>query len=216
MKAPLQITFRNMQPSPAVEEWIFAAAEKLETAYPRIMRCHIVVDAPHQHRVKGVLYHVSIDLRVPGGELVIKRAPNPRNQARQAGTGKVAKDLEIDAPRKDLRLAIDAAFRTAGRRLQDYARRQSGRVKAHETVLKAHVAKIFPGSYGFLTTEDGREIYFHKQSVLSPGFSRLRVGTPVTFVDEQGEEGTQASTVRIIGTIPSRARAKAATNTSRR
>jgi cold shock CspA family protein len=84
--------------------------------------------------------------------------------------------------------------------LQDYARRQSGFVKTHELPLKARVSKLLPDEgYGFLATEDGGEIYFHKQSVLNHGFARLQVGTAVTFVEEQGEKGPQASTVRILG-----------------
>jgi cold shock CspA family protein len=58
--------------------------------------------------------------------------------------------------------------------------------------------------YGFLATEDGREFYFNKQSVLNRGFARLQVGTGVTFVEEQGEKGPQASTVRIISKARSR------------
>jgi cold shock CspA family protein/ribosome-associated translation inhibitor RaiA len=200
MKIPLQITFRNMEPSPIVEEWIRAEADKLETFHSSIMGCRVVVEIPHRHRINGMLYHIRIDLTVPGGELVIKRQANPRNQARQAGKIEATKSLEKESPHKDLRLAIDDAFRSTGRRLQDYARRQSGHVKKHEIPLEARVTKLLPDEgYGFLTTEDGREIYFHKQSVLNRGFARLRVGTAVAFVEEQGDKGPQASTVRIIG-----------------
>ena len=203
MKAPLQVTFRNMEPSATVEEWIRAEAEKLETFYDSIMDFRVVVEIPHRHRSKGTAYHIRIDLRVPGGELVINREPNLRNRARQTGKGEVTKSLEMAAPHKDLRMAIDDAFRIAGRRLQDYARRQSGYVKTHEVPLKARVTTVLPEKgYGFLTTEDGREIYFHKQSVLNRGFARLRVGTGVIFAEEQGEKGPQASTVRIASSIP--------------
>jgi cold shock CspA family protein len=53
--------------------------------------------------------------------------------------------------------------------------------------------------YGFLQTADGREIYFHKNSVLQPGFDRLEVGTEVYYAEEAGEKGPQASTVRLAG-----------------
>lgn len=144
MKAPLQVTFRNMEPSTVVEGWIRAEAGKLETFYSSIMGFRVAVEMPHRHHVKGIPYHIRIDLRVPGGELVFNRQPNPRNQARQAGKGKVTKSLEMAAPHKDLRLAIDDAFRIAGRRLQGYARRQSGHVKTHELPLKARVTKLLP------------------------------------------------------------------------
>jgi cold shock CspA family protein len=50
-------------------------------------------------------------------------------------------------------------------------------------------------TYGFLTSDDGREIYFHKNSVLGRAFPPLHVGTAVRFVEEAGEKGPQASTV---------------------
>jgi len=60
---------------------------------------------------------------------------------------------------------------------------------------------LFPKQdYGFLETPDGREIYFHRNSVLHPGFDRLEIGTEVRFVEELGQEGPQASTVAIVGT----------------
>ena len=102
-------------------------------------------------------------------------------------------------PHKDLRQAINDAFKAAGRRLQDYARRQRGDIKSHELPSEARVSKIFPREgYGFLTSDDGREIYFHKNSILGRAFPRLTVGTTVRFVEEQGEKGPQASTVRIV------------------
>jgi cold shock CspA family protein len=53
--------------------------------------------------------------------------------------------------------------------------------------------------YGFLETPDGREVYFHKNSVLHNGFEQLKVGTEVYYAEEQGEKGPQASTVRVVG-----------------
>jgi cold shock CspA family protein len=53
--------------------------------------------------------------------------------------------------------------------------------------------------YGFLEAPDGREVYFHRNSVLNGGFDRLTPGTRVAFAEEAGEEGPQASTVRRAG-----------------
>ena len=52
--------------------------------------------------------------------------------------------------------------------------------------------------FGFLQSADGREIYFHKNSVLD-GLSRLKVGTRVAFAEEADEKGPQASTVKLLG-----------------
>jgi cold shock CspA family protein len=55
------------------------------------------------------------------------------------------------------------------------------------------------GKFGFLQAADGHEVYFHRNSVLDDAFSRLTVGTHVTFVEEIGEKGSQASTVKLLG-----------------
>jgi cold shock CspA family protein len=200
VKVPLQITFRNMKPSTEVENLIRAAAVKLETFYRQIMGCRVAVDVPHRHHRRGPRHHVRIDLTMPGGEIVINREPSLGARARHLRELEITKKGELRDAQKDLRFAIESAFRIAGRRLQDYARRQGGQVKTHVTQCSARVQRLFPSkSYGFLITPDGREIYFHKASVLRRGFLRLKIGTRVCFAEEAGEKGAQASTVRIMG-----------------
>lgn len=75
-----------------------------------------------------------------------------------------------------------------------------GNVKVHEPAPLGEVVAIDrDGGFGFLRTPDGREIYFHGNSVLAGGFAKLEVGMRVTFAEEDGEKGPQASTVRIAG-----------------
>jgi len=173
MRLPLQITVRNVSLSEVAKDDIREKAAKLDTFCDRIMSCRVVVEAPHRHRHQGLLYNVRIDMTVPGGELVVKREPH-----------------------EDVYVAIRDAFDAARRQLQDYVRRQRGDVKIHEGAPHARVNKLFPEEgYGFLETPDGREIYFHRNSVLNAGFDRLEIGTLVRFAEEEGEQGSQASTV---------------------
>ena len=206
MENPLQITFRNMPHSPAIEESIREKAAKLDSYYDRIMGCHVVVEAPHRHHHKGKAYLVRIDLTVPGGELVINRVRKRLNAAMLRDPDVAGNDLaESHEPSKhaaheDVYVAIRDAFNSAGRKLQDYARKRRGKVKVHEPAPLARVTKLFPEEdYGFLETPDGREIYFHKNSVLQPGFDQLEVGMDVCFTEAAGEKGPQASTVRLAG-----------------
>ena len=202
MKLPVQITFRNMDRSEAIEEWIRAEAAKLDTFYNRIMRCRVAIEVPHRHHRKGSSYRLRIDLTVPGEEIVVKRQPSLSHRVQQLGETEIKKHLELATPHKNLRLAINDAFKAAGRRVQDYARRRRGDVKSHAPLRLARVSKILPDEgYGFLTSDDNRGIYFHKNSVLNGAFSRLKVGTVVRFLEEQGEKGPQASTVRIAGRL---------------
>ena len=157
-----------------------------------------MVEIPHRHHRKGSPYHIRIDLTVPQGEIVVRREPSLSAQARHLGEREIKKHAEVKTTHKNLRIAIDEAFKAAGRRLQDYARRQRGDTKSHAPLPEARVSKIFPHEgYGFLTSDDGREIYFHKNSVLGRAFPHLKVGTTVSFVEEPGEKGPQASTVRV-------------------
>jgi cold shock CspA family protein len=199
MKSELQITYRNMKPSTEVEKWIRAEAAKLDTLYSRVMGCRVAVEVPHRHHRKGSPYHIRIDLTMPGGEIVVKREPSLNARARHLGEPEIKKQTEVKVPHKQLRQAINDAFRAAGRRLQDYARRQRGDIKSPTLLPEARVNKILlQEGYGFLISDDGREIYFHKNSVLGRAFPRLQVGTTVRFVEEAGEKGPQASTVRVV------------------
>jgi len=54
---------------------------------------------------------------------------------------------------------------------------------------------------GFILSADGREIYFHRNSVAGEAFDKLRVGDEVRFVAQESESarGPQASTVVLQG-----------------
>jgi cold shock CspA family protein/ribosome-associated translation inhibitor RaiA len=189
-----------MRASIAIEAQIRAEVAKLATFYERITNCRVMVELPHKHHQSGRHYHIRIDLTVPGEELVVMHEPVRHSALERMEVANGQKELEVDAPHKDLYVAIRDAFAAARRRLQDYARRQRGAVKVHDVVPQARVLKLFPEEgYGFLETADGVEIYFHRNSVLHDAFDRLAIGVAVTFVAEEGDNGLQASTVRLSG-----------------
>ncbi len=179
---PVQVTFRGMASSAAVEANIREKAEKLERFSDHLMSCRVVVEAPHRHHRKGRLYHVRIDVGVVGDELV------------------VAHEGPLDHAHEDVYVAIRDAFDAAVRILEDYERKRSGRVKTHEVPVHGKVTRLFP-DYGFVATSDGREIYFHSNSVVEDRFETLEVGDEVRLVVAYGEsaQGPQASTVVPIG-----------------
>jgi len=177
MRLPLQVTFRNVPPSEAIEAHISEKASKLERFFDRIMSCRVVVDSTQRRQHQGKLYEVRIDITVPRKELAVTRAEN-----------------------EDVYVAVRDAFDAAGRRLEEHARRERGVVKSHAETPLGRVARINPDeSYGFILTSDDREVYFHRNSVLNEEFERLKVGTEVSFLEEQGKEGPQAVRVSVIG-----------------
>jgi cold shock CspA family protein len=192
-----------MAPSEIIEAHIRDAAQKLDVFYDEIMGCRVLVEIPHQHHRKGKRYHVRIDLTVPGSEFAIKREPKLITD-RPLRFRKAPDNVELEESRElskyaahdDIQLAIRDAFDAARRKLQDYARRRRGVLKVHEGSPHAHVSKLFPEErYGFLETPDGREIYFHANSVIDSGFGGLKIGAEVHFVEEPREKGPQATTV---------------------
>ncbi|MHA1566815.1 MAG: HPF/RaiA family ribosome-associated protein [Alphaproteobacteria bacterium] len=184
MDTPLQVSFRNMDRSEAVEARVREKAAKLEKIYSHLTSCRVVVESPERRHHKGNLYHVRIELGLPGKELVVSRHPKDK-QAHE-----------------DVYVAIRDAFDAARRQLEDRVRKMDGRVKTHEVPLHGKVLRLFPNEgYGFIDASDGREIYFHENSVLRDGFDKLETGHEVRLVVAEGEsaQGPQASTVVPLG-----------------
>ncbi|MGD9000401.1 MAG: HPF/RaiA family ribosome-associated protein [Granulosicoccaceae bacterium] len=182
MKIPLQITFRHMEPSEALEAKIREKAEDLERFVDYIMRCRVTVEAPHQHHRQGKLYNVKIDITLPGEEIIADRHP--------------AEHLAHE----DVYVALRDAFNAARRQLEDYARKRRGKVKTHETPPHGQIKILVPDEdYGMIAASDGRDVYFHRNSVIDMDFDKLAVGDTVHFNEEMGEKGPQATTVHVEG-----------------
>src|SRR5690606_36674951 len=107
------ITFRHMDPSPAMEARIRELAERLDRFSEHIMQCHVIVEAPHQHHHKGNLYDVRMDITVPGDEIAIRRT-HPVHHSHE-----------------DPYVALRDAFKAARRKLEDYERERRPPAKTH-------------------------------------------------------------------------------------
>lgn len=190
------ITFRGIDHSEALEADVLTRIAKLETYYRSIMGCRVLVEPAQRHHEAGNRYHVRIDLTVPGEEIVVAHDASVHARARHGASPKTTKGTEPDPERKHVYVAVREAFDVARRRLQDYARRQRGAVKIAERRPRGRVVRLFPiDEYGYIETEDGHEVYFQKSAVLRNGFGRLKVGSKVSYTEESGEKGPQASTV---------------------
>jgi ribosomal subunit interface protein len=183
MPIPVDISFRDIDPSPAIEARILEKIAKLEEFYERAIACKVVVEARHHHHHKGRLYNVRIHLAIPGEDLL------------------VGHEHKLDHAHEDVYVAIRDAFDALRRQLQDRVRRWQGETKLHVVPDHGRVARLFDyAGYGFIEAADGQEIYFHKNAVTS-GFDKLDVGDEVRFVMQEGEseKGPQASTVTRLG-----------------
>jgi ribosomal subunit interface protein len=106
MSIPLQVTFRGIETSAAIEGHVRAKAQKLQALHGRAIDCRVSLEKPHRHAQHGQHYHVGIEVKVPGGEIVVTKAP-PGDRSSQ-----------------NLYTAIDAAFDVVERRLHDFEHRQ--------------------------------------------------------------------------------------------
>jgi len=180
MQTEPQICFDDIPVDEQVRTAALAAIGDLERAYDRITGCHVIIAQPHRHHREGRLYSVRIDLFVPGAEIVVNR------------------DHHLDHAHEDVLVALRDAFLVARRLLEDHVHRMRGEEKSHPPHHQGRVSQIFPlQGYGFIVTADGREIYFHRNAVPPQDYTLIDIGSSVTFGEEQGEKGPQATYVHL-------------------
>ena len=183
MRVPLELSFRNVPKTEQIEEMIRERAAKIEKFHDGIISCHVAVEGPQEEQSTGSPFRVRINVRIPPGhELAVDREPGR------------------DHLHDDLPIVIHRAFNALERQVKELKGKQQGDVKSHpDQEVGGLVNKIFADEgYGFIRSMDGRDIYFHRNSVVGEGFDRLDIGTGVRFVEEPGEQGPQASTVQIV------------------
>ena len=173
MDIPLRIAFQGMEPSPALEERIRDKVSGLSRYHGHIVGGRVVIERLQKHSRQGDLFTVKIELSVPGGEITVSRERDP-----------------------DVYVALRDAFDAARRRLEDRERRERGTTKVHDAEFPGRIVRIFPEEgFGFIASEDGREIYFNRDNCAHPSFDRLDIGNRVRFLVAEGAEGPQARRV---------------------
>jgi ribosome-associated translation inhibitor RaiA len=113
MQSNLQITFRGMAQSARIESRIRVLAARLERFEDRITSCHVIVDVPHRHHVRGRFYSVHLEITTPTGPISVTRDPS------------------TDQTHKDMNAVIRDAFDAATRQLDDAGRSSHRPVRAH-------------------------------------------------------------------------------------
>jgi cold shock CspA family protein/ribosome-associated translation inhibitor RaiA len=183
MQVPIEISFRDIDKSDAIDTLIREKTQKLEKICDYMTSCRVVVAKPQKHQHSGSPYRVRLDVRIPPGhEIVVKREP---------GEGDMHEPLDT---------VIRGVFDSAWRQVKEIVERQREDVKSHPQQEAGGLVDELVQSegYGFLRTAEGRRVYFHRNSVLNDDFDHLEVGTGVRFVEEMGNDGPQASTVQIV------------------
>lgn len=183
MQVEPKIAFEGFEPARHVRSRVSSEVRKLDKYFGQITSCRVAVKAATGRRQHGDLYEVTIHLALPDGrDVVVNKHPgsNPAHE--------------------NVLVAVRDAFRAARRQLEDHAQKLRGEVKTSEGPPLATVKALVPAQdHGFLDADDGREIYFHRNSVPNGDFDKLSVGDRVSFHESLGDKGPQASTVHPLG-----------------
>jgi len=184
MERPLEIAFHNLQPSEALEAEIRRRVAKLQKFYYRLIGCRVSVEALHNQHQTGNLYEVHIVLSVPGRDLAVSREPH---KARQRYA------------HPDVYVSMREAFEAAERMLGEFkVRRREAPVSPDGSALTGQIALIQPGDdHGFILTNTGTQLYFHRDSVTDTRFDDLKEGDIVHYVEEASDSGPVATKVRM-------------------
>lgn len=176
MQTDPQIVFRDIEANEATKAEIRGKIAELEHVHDRITSCRVTVEKRTERGRKGHLYHVGVDVEVPGGSVHVSHRPGD--------TG----------AHEDLHVAIRDSFNAARRQLQDHATKMGGvHVKSHPETRHGTVVRLFADEgYGFVRMAGGAEAFFDRASVTGTDWDRLDVGAETAFSLMDGEKGPYA------------------------
>lgn len=186
MQVPLELTFRGVKKTEALDALVRGKVEKLHRVCDYLTSCRVAVERPQGNPSAGSSYRVRVAVQVPRGhELVAVREPSQ---------GTVNDTLET---------VIHRTFDAMRSQLEQLVAKQRRDVKAHPSQdMVGIVDQLFPDEdHGFLKTPEGESVYFHRNAVVNADLEDLVVGTGVRYVEEMGEHGPQASTVQVVARV---------------
>lgn len=185
MQVAPQIIFHDLDRSEWVETYIAERLGRLEKFAAGITSCRVTLAQEAASHQKGNRYSALVEVRVP-----------PQHDLA------VKKQKEIHDMPTQLPALINLAFGAIERQLKRTAELRRNEEKNHQNADQPHglVERVNEEEgYGFLrATDDNRQFYFHRNSVLHGDFDRLSVGTEVRFSPEEGDKGPQASSVQVV------------------
>jgi ribosome-associated translation inhibitor RaiA len=108
MAVPVQVAYRDLEPSDALNALVQSEASKLERYFDGIISCRVVIEQAHRRHHSVAPFYARIVLSVPGEEIYVNQS------------------AESSAPNDESRdpaSAVRSAFRKARRSMQDYVQR---------------------------------------------------------------------------------------------
>ena len=183
MKIEPEISYRNIEPSQHLQERVDKEIRQLESIYPDLMSCTVLIEGPSGRRRAGGLATVRIHLTAPGQKDIAVTHVADDNHAHE-----------------DVLVSVRDAFKAAQRQIKKLKHERRVEGNTGDTRFAGKVSRFLAEEdAGFIAAEDGRECYFQARSVTDFPFRDLKVGDDVTFRIEQGDKGPQATSVHLRG-----------------
>jgi ribosomal subunit interface protein len=171
------ITFRNLETSPAVEAVVDKRIAALEHFSDRITGCEVILEAVQKRKLNARAFSVRVNVQLPGPDLSVTRT--------------VAQGTAQD----DLLLAVNRAFTAAEKQLKKQ-RDVLGRVEVKHHAPEVHgvITELEPElGFGWLKSDDGREVYFQRDSLVAGEWDALERGARMRLRVMEGEKGPFAT-----------------------
>ena len=175
------ISYDNIDHSEAIERLVQDRIAALEKRHDRITGCEVILDAPQKQKRHGRVFRVRLNLRLPGPDLSISR--------------EVAQGTAQD----DLILAVNRTFSAAEKALKKRKKTMAGvEVKHHAPVLHGEITELESElGYGWVRADDGKTVYFQRDSLTANDWDQLQKGTRLRFREMEGEKGPFATAVTV-------------------
>ena len=173
----LKVESRNVELKKGWQIKIDEEKEKLLKHYAGfVLHLRVAIEATTHHKEGG--YEVKIVASVPNDTIVVKRKGEP------------------------VRPLLIEAFDVLSLQLKEILRKKRKVEKNPEVPADGDqvgiIHKVSPHeSYGFITTFDEREIYFHENALKNSTIDDLMEGDSVLYGESFGDKGPQASWVRV-------------------
>jgi ribosomal subunit interface protein len=114
MQLPVNITYRGVEKSDDIDQFVLDKAARLEKFCDHINRCDVAIEQPNHGHQKGNPFRVRIDVTVPPGHELVSDEKGVDN-------GSYAPLTKV----------IHDAFKTMERELRRLVDKQHGEVKTH-------------------------------------------------------------------------------------
>jgi ribosomal subunit interface protein len=181
METQTILSYHNIDASPAVDDLVHRRLARLEQREARITGCDVTLEAPQKRKRHGRVFRVRLNLHMPGPDLSISR------------------EVAQGSAQDDLMLAVNRAFSAAETALKKRKKTMAGiEVKHHPPVLHGLIEEFEPElGHGWLRADDGRRVYFQRDSLTSDDWDRLSKGSRLRFRETEGDKGPFAVSVSL-------------------